>query len=321
MTVRRGLLYFGVFLVAAGGVTLLASAGVLDRARIVELLAYWPIALVAIGVALVARRTAAALPAGIVAAAAPGILLGGMVVAVPDLPGPCSDELVGGGTPMTRQGSFGTTGSVDLELSCGELNVTTATGSGWTVDARNDGNREVDITAVGDRLAVASDEGRPHTGWRLGSQVLDVVLPTTSALDLDASINAGRGRLDLADARLGRLTLDVNAGDMTVDLGSATLRNLGLEINAGAATVHLPAAGGFTGDVEVNAGSVEICVPAGLAVRVTSSASLGAIDINGLTRSGDAWVAPGTDTTQSSATLAVSANVGSVAISSEGVCK
>ena len=42
MTVRRGLLYFGVFLVAAGGVTLLVSAGVLDEARVADALAWWP---------------------------------------------------------------------------------------------------------------------------------------------------------------------------------------------------------------------------------------------------------------------------------------
>ena len=43
MTIRRGLLYTGVFLVAIGAVTLLASAGVLAEDRLIVALASWPI--------------------------------------------------------------------------------------------------------------------------------------------------------------------------------------------------------------------------------------------------------------------------------------
>src|SRR4051812_6740223 len=129
MTVRRGLLYVGVFFVAVGGVTLLASAGALDEQRVVEALSLWPIAVIAIGVALVLRRTSAALPAGIVAAAVPGVMLGGMLVAVPSLPVPCSDVASNNGTPVTRQGTLSTDGArVDLELSCGTMTVATAAG-------------------------------------------------------------------------------------------------------------------------------------------------------------------------------------------------
>ena len=86
MTVKRGLLYFGVFLVAAGGVTLLVSAGVLDEARVADALAWWPLAVIAIGAGLVLRHTRAAVPGGVVAAAVPGLMLGAMFVAVPQLP-------------------------------------------------------------------------------------------------------------------------------------------------------------------------------------------------------------------------------------------
>src|SRR5512140_1287655 len=110
MTIRRGPLYFGVFLVAAGGVTLLAAAGLLDRARVVDVLAYWPLAVIAIGVGLVLRRTGAAVP-------------GGMLAAAPDLPTPCTDGRLATATPVTREGAFGATARVDLELSCGELGV------------------------------------------------------------------------------------------------------------------------------------------------------------------------------------------------------
>ena len=62
-------------------------------------------------------------------------------------------------------------------------------------------------------------------------------------------------------------------------------------------------------------------MPETLGLRVTSTAALGSIDVNGLTRSGDAWVTPGYLTAQSRAELAVTANLGSVDINTEGACK
>jgi hypothetical protein len=319
MTVRRGSLYLGAFLVAAGGVTLLTSAGVLDPARVVDALALWPVAVIAIGAALVLRRTSAAIPAGLVAAVTPGLLLGATFVAVPDISTPCTDA-AGGGAPITRDGAFGTTAEVDLELSCGELAVTTAPGSTWSIEATNAADRAPQITSSTDRLAV-STAANQRFGWHPGSDDWNVVLPTGTTLDLDATINAGRGRLDLSGARLDTLGVDVNAGDMRVDLADATVRRMDVSVNAGATTIHLPASGGFTGDVEVNAGSLQVCVPETLGLRVTSTAALGSIDVNGLTRSGDAWVTPGYLTAQSRAELAVTANLGSVDINTEGACK
>jgi hypothetical protein len=320
MTVRRGSLYLGAFLVAAGGVTLLVSAGVLDPARVADALAYWPIAVIAIGAALVLRRTSAAIPAGLVAAAVPGLLLGAMFVAVPDISTPCGDA-VGGGTPATRQGTFGTTARVELDLSCGELAVTTAPGTTWSVEASNAEARPAVVTSATDRLAVSTATNRVRFGWHPGADDWNVVLPTGTTLDLEATINAGRGRLDLAGARLDTLGVDVNAGDVQLDLADATVSRMDVAVNAGATTIHLPAAGGFTGDLEVNAGALHVCVPETLGLRVTGSATLGSIDVNGLTRSGDAWVTPGYLTAQSRADLAVSASVGSVDINDEGVCK
>ena len=319
MTVRRGSLYLGAFLVAAGGVTLLTSAGVLDPTRVIDALAWWPVAVIAIGAALVLRRTSAAIPAGLVAAVTPGLLLGATFVAVPDISTPCTDA-AGGGTPITREGAFGTTAEVDLELSCGQLAVTTAPGSTWSIEATNAADRAPQITSSTDQLSV-STAANQRFGWHPGSDDWNVVLPTGTTLDLDATINAGRGRLDLSGARLDTLGVDVNAGDMRVDLADATVRRMDVSVNAGATTIHLPASGGFTGDVEVNAGSLQVCVPETLGLRVTSTAALGSIDVNGLTRSGDAWVTPGYSTAQSRAELAVTANLGSVDINTEGACK
>ena len=325
MTVRRGLLYFGVFLVAAGGVTLLVSAGVLDETRVADALAWWPLAVIAIGAGLVLRHTRAAVPGGVIAAAVPGLMLGAMFVAVPELPHlatPCTDGVTDGATAINREGTFGTAAHVDLELSCGDLAVTTAPGTAWALDGTSGRNRTADVSDSTDALSISSSANHSRWGWNAGPDDWDVTLPTGTVLDLETEVNAGRGTLDLARARLGSFGLDLNAGAVTVDLTEAALARLDVTVNAGAATVHLPASGDLVGRLEANAGSVQVCIPDGTEVRLSSSeASLGSVDTDGLVRIGDVLTTSATTTVQAHADLAVTANLGSVTISSEGDCK
>ena len=324
MTVRRGLLYFGVFLVAAGGVTLLVSAGVLDEARVADLVAWWPLAVIALGVGLVLRHTRAAIAGGIVAAAVPGLMFGAMFVAVPDLPElatPCTSAMASGGTPIDREGTFGSSARVEIDLSCGDLAVVTAPGTGWSLEGTNGRNRSAEVTAADDRLTISSETDRPRWGWNAGADDWDVTLPTGTQLDLETQVNAGEGDIDLTGARLGSFGLDLNAGAVSADLTGATLSRLAVTVNAGAATIRLPSTGDLAGDIRANAGSVQVCVPDGTAVRFDGTASLGSIDTDGLVRSGDAWTTPATTSIQARADLSVSASVGSVTISSEGACK
>ena len=284
MTVRRGFLYFGVFLVAAGGVVLLTEAGVLDPDAVLAALAWWPLAIIAIGAGLILRRTRAAIPGGMLAAATPGLLLGATFVAVPDLPTPCTDLDQVGGAVVTRDGAFGSTASVDLSLACGDLTVTTLPGAAWRIDARDGTGRTTDVTAGGDSLVVDADGRDTRFGWNAGAVDWDVALPTAPVLDLGVEISAGRGRLDLDGARLERLAVDVNAGEARLDLTGAVVPRLDMDVNAAAATVMLPATGNMTGDLNVNAGSLDVCVPDDLGLRVRATSSLGSTDFNGLIR-------------------------------------
>jgi hypothetical protein len=322
MTVRRGPLYFGVFLLAAGAVTLLVATGAVDPAAVANaMIVLWPLAIIALGVGLVLRRSPAALPAGIVAAMLPGLAFGGSVAAIPStLPVPCTD----GGAPVrqaeTRSGSFGPAAAVDLTLSCGEIRVTTQPGTGWTFDAREGTNRTSNLTSFADRL-VASTDGRLRA-WQAGTGRVDwdVVLPTDTAIDLATTVNAGRARLDLAGARLGAARLDVNAGALEVDLAGASLDQLRVEVNAGSASVTIPA-DTFAADLQANAGSIEVCAPAGLGLRVNATAALGSTTLNGLVRLGDTWETPDYATAPFKADLALDASLGSIAINPVGGCK
>ena len=321
MTVRRGTLYVGVFFLAAGAVTLGAVAGILDRSATASTIgALWPIAVIAIGAGLVLRRSPAALLAGILAAAVPGAALGASVVAVPEFAVPCTHVAAVAAPAGTHEGTFGSTATVHLSLSCGDLNMTAQPGSAWRIDARDGDNRHTSVEADTTSLSAESDAGAGHWSAHAGSTAWDVALPTGTAIDLATELNAGRGHLDLAGTQLGTLNLVVNAADLHVNLADAALDSLALELNAGSAGIVLPA-DSFTSDIHVNAGSLDLCAPDQLALRVRSTTTLGSIDVNGLVRRGSAWETPGYDAAPIKADLAIDANVGSVNINPEGGCK
>ena len=328
MTVRRGFLYTGVFLIAAGGVVLLAQTGAIDPEAVTQALSLWPLAVIAIGVGLILRRTRARVPGGVVAATMPGLMLGMMIVAVPDMPdfdgwsgwsAGCGDA-DRGATVTERQGTFGAAASVDLSLACGELVVTTGPGSTWDFDASYGRGGGAVVSDATDRLSIRSAERR---GWFSSADRGDdwrLRLPTGTLLDVDTEINAGEARLDLAGAHLGTLGLALNAGKARLDVEGATLERLDVEVNAGAAVVVLPSTGDVAGTLTVNAGSLEVCAPAGLGVRVRGESALGAVTYNGLVRVGDAWESPNYANADFHGDVTVSANVGSVVINPEGGC-
>jgi hypothetical protein len=93
MTVRRGTLYMGVFLIGTGAVTLGVAVGVLDANAVGNTVgALWPLAVIALGAGLLLRRSSVSVGAGIVAALVPGLALGASIVAVPDLPARWMDD-------------------------------------------------------------------------------------------------------------------------------------------------------------------------------------------------------------------------------------
>jgi hypothetical protein len=89
MRVNRGPLYTGVFLLAIGGVIVAAELGAVDLGRLTDALRLWPLALIAIGAAIALRRTDVALPTGMLAAAIPGLIVGGAIAVAPTVTVDC----------------------------------------------------------------------------------------------------------------------------------------------------------------------------------------------------------------------------------------
>jgi hypothetical protein len=319
MMVNRRFLYVGVFLVAAGAVMLAAQIVAVDGDVVAQALGLWPVVVIALGVGLLLRRTRFATAGGMLAAAMPGLLFGGLVVAAPRVAPECGDL-----SPVsfaTQQGTFGGAASVDLRLACGELSVTTAPGSGWQLQSGNGTGAVATVDVSADRLSVASSKGRRPFGFTRGGDVWRLSLPVASTLDLASEINAGRGRFDLAGARLGNVRLVVNAGDARVDLAQATVAHLSMSVNAASASLRLPAAQDTVADLSVNAGALRICAASDVGLRVHQAGVLSATNYAGLVRAGDTWESPGYSMAIHHADVTITANVGSVDVNPMGGCQ
>lgn len=319
MNVNRRFLYWGVFLVTAGAVMLVGRSDAVDDSVVAQALSYWPILVIALGVGLLLRLTRFGVAGGMLAAAMPGLLLGGLVVATPRMAPECRDMQPA--SFATRQGTFDGAATVDLRLACGDVSVTAAPGSGWRLEAGNGRSAVAVVDASANRLSVASSDRERMFDFVRGADVWRLSLPTANTLDLTAEVNAGRGRFDLDGARLGNVQLTVNAGEATVDLAGATVARLSTRVNAAKVSLYLPATGDFGADLAVNAGALTICAPSALGLRIHQSVVLGATHYTGLVRSGDAWESPGYAVASHHADVTVAVNVGSVDINPIGGCK
>jgi hypothetical protein len=319
MRPNRRLLYWGVFFLAAGAVMLAAQGATVTGETVAEALRLWPLAIIALGVGLLLRRTRFATAGGVMAAAMPGLLLGGLVVAAPQMSPDCGN--LGPTTLATREGTFDGAASVELRLACGELKVSTAPGAGWTLQTANGAGPAPTVESSADRLSVASATGRRAFGLGWGGDDWRLSLPTATLLDLAVEVDAGRGQLDLAGAQLGDVRLAANAADLRVDLARAAVTHLSMVVNAASASVRLPETQDLQADLSVNAGALRICAASNVGVRIHHDGVLGATNYAGLVRNGDTWESPNAATAIHHADVTVTANVGSVDVNPLGGCQ
>ena len=320
MAVDRRFLYWGVFLFAIGGVTLAAQGSIFGSDAAAQALRLWPVSLIALGAGLLLRRTRFGLAGGLVAAAMPGLLLGGALVAAPRLVPECAGG-VQPGSVVSRQGTFDGPATVDLAFACGDLSVTTEPGNQWQIQTGDTAGSTATVVSTPGRLSVASSGDWRPFGPVGGGDTWRLSLPIASSLDLAAEINAGRARLDLAGAQLRHASFTVNAGDARVDLSGASVGQLSMRVNAAAASILLPTTQDLTADLSVSAGSLTVCAPSGLGLRVHATTVLASANYGDLVRAGDAWESPRYATANHHADVTIAATVGSVEINPQGGCQ
>ena len=320
MRVNRRFLYWGVFLVAIGGVLVATDLAAVDSATIADALRLWPLAIIAIGIGLLLRRTRFSLAGGMIAAALPGLLLGGAFAAAPDV----SVDCCGRGEPVnvsTNDGTFDGPATVSVSTGCGTLIVNTVTGNRWTLEGGSTANQPPIVNATGRSLSIDSGATGGWHFFEAGRDRWSLTLPTTRIDDLSLVVNAGKGQIDLAGAQLGRLDLTTNAGETIVDVSGASLSSVSGALNAGLLSLHLPSGSDISGSLTVNAGALQVCTPPGLGLRVTHGGVLSGIKVDGLQVAGNDWQSPHYASATHRADLNVVVNVGAVEINPIGGCK
>lgn len=320
MRVNRTFLYAGVFLLALGGVVVIADLIDADTSLIADALRLWPLALIAIGVALVLRRSPAALPAGLIAAALPGLVLGGSIAAAPRFGHECSGE---GEIPTvaSERGTFSQAARVSIRSVCGTLTIDTLDGGAWSVEAGSVSGRGPTIRSTPGSLSV--DAGVDHD-WRwFGDELsrLDVALPTSRLENLTAELSFGDGIIDLSGADVGRLDIAANAGRVELDATSASIGDLAAELNLGSMSIRLPSGSDLTGTLSVNGGELTLCSPADVGLRVVTTGSAGEVTVEGRRLDGAVWTSPNQASATRIADLTVDVNLGALRINPIGGCR
>ena len=317
MRIRRGLLFWGLVLVPLGAIPLLARAGIVDPNALADAWRLWPLALVAIGLALVLGRG----QSGLLGVAIAGLVLGiagGSALASGNawfgtFSG-CGDS----GAPALadqRGDAFDGPAAVSLRVRCGSVDLTAGPVTGWSVDARY-GSQPPAIDVAGSSLRVAApDEGA------IGRQEWSIQVPATSLRDVDLRANAAAANLRLGDASLDRLAATVNAADLLIDAGGGGIGTVDVSMNAGRVRLML-GRGPTTGAIDVNAGAVDLCVPPGAALRLTVNDQLTFahnLRGRGLTQAGTTWTRSGS--TDDTIDLRIQGNAASLALDPEGGCR
>jgi hypothetical protein len=316
MRIRRGLLFWGLLLIPLGAIPLFVRAGALDSNAFADAWRLWPLILVGIGLAILVGRGRAGLVATVVLALVVGLVGGSALASGNAWIGSITDCVA---TPtsmnhLTDGGILGSPASVQLELDCGEVNVSTQPGADWSLSAayRGDAPTASD-SAANLRIASPNQSGGHWHRWML-------TLPAAATHDISVTANAASATLDLSGTTLASFTAQVNAGNLRINGSRASISRLAVSMNAGRARVTL-GTGSTSGSLSTNVGAIELCVPttSGLVLHVpeqlTFSHNLGQ---RGLVHAGDTWSRAGA--AGQVVELSIQGSVGSFMLDPEGGC-
>jgi hypothetical protein len=326
MRVRRNFLNWGTFLIGLGAVPLAVQLGVFDHGAASQLLRLWPLILIAIGLGLLLRFTHLDAIGGVLAAGTFGVLLGSVIAGgISGAASGCNAAAGANSEPPTQQsGQFSEgTASLNLELSCADLEITRRAGQTWGVEVSATGVPTIETGATS--LNLRSPRGgvfNPfgsdrHERWQ-------VVMPTEQTLSANLTLNAATADMALGDGALSHVSATFNASDARLDLlGEATQSaSLDATLNASSVTLQLPLAQ-TTGGLTLNAASLDMCVPEGAGIRIEYEGTLSSDNFAaaGLVQSGKTWQSNNYEKTGVRISLGITANVSSITLNPTGGCR
>lgn len=328
MRINRKFLYGGVFLVALGAVLVSADLGTLDLAIVRDALRLWPLVVVLVGLAIVVRRSPAALPAGLLAAAIPGLALGGAIAVGPRFVVDCATP--GTPTPATvRQGPFSAGQDVSLRIRCGTFAMHAASGgSGWSATLGERRGPAPEIETTGGLLVVDS---RGAIDWPRGNdgarEAVDLAVPAGDLGAVSGAFTAADAAMDLGSTRVASLDVTATGSKVTLDLSGASIAAMAATVSFSQVGIIVPTGSDLTADLRVTGGDVRVCTTSNalepIGLRVTGRGFADHVSIRGATQTDTDIHYQSADyaTATHHADLRVNASFGSITIDPIGGCK
>jgi hypothetical protein len=323
--IDRSFVGWGLFFILVGAIPLAVRGGALTADQVVDWWRFWPLIVVGVGLGLILRRTPLEALGGLLIAGTSGVMVGGLLAAgSAGFSGDFCGQAERAVSFPSQSGVLADNAAVELTLDCGDLAVTTAVGTGWSVEGEDRTPGGPEIRSDDSQLVVRSADGERgpldlvgrHATWR-------IALPADPRIAVHAAVNAGSSSFDLHGANLDSLDLELNAGSTIVDLGAVhVVDEIAIQMNAGSLRLTLPSTSTH-GSIEVNAGSVDICAPPGVALRLRTNDSIITsydYDGRGLVQNGSTWVSPDYDTAAQRIDLVTEGNAGSFTLDPEEGC-
>lgn len=287
-------LFAPIVLIAAGVFFLLDNLGITSGLDWNTALAYWPLALIFIGLNVLVtqlRPPLGTLLSGLLALLAVVVfgfvLLRGTPAGGPlrGLALPAPRELREESFSMTR----GTAETAAVTLNLGNLpadvaandgqnlvagTIWTRTGVEMTPRSEDDSHVEVEIGETRGGLTLDPRE------WTATGQRWQISLAPDLPIDLTVDASNGPVTADLAGLMLSNLDIDAGNGRVTATLPDGVY-DLRLEGGNGHITLTLPAMGSRTVRVDGGNGGVTLTLPVGVAARVEYDEGNGSVSVDG----------------------------------------
>lgn len=322
MTVHRRRLGWGVFLICLGIVPLAVQLGWIDPIAAASVLRVWPFILIGIGASLALRMTRYRVVGGAISGAATGLVLGVFFAGGLASPSVICSGSQPASVPTNQNGTFGSSSAdVNIELTCGEINLARSSDSGWSATVASDGGAPVvrgDVASLDLRSAnsrfVTPFSGGTDEHWQ-------VMLPASTTISAGVTLNAASGRLAFGEGQVSHISSTFNGADATLDLrGASGASLLSSTLNASSLRLLMPTSP-LQANVTLNFSSLTVCLPPTTPLRVDYTNTLGTNNFAdaGLVGTGETWATPGSGAALSE--LHLTSNVSSITLDRTGECQ
>lgn len=282
---------FAYVLILLGALLLVARLGWFDLTRLLGVLRYWPVLVIAAGVDMLTggKRRLLVYGAGVAAVVILSLTGGGGVIGRPASTVQVAQELQGARSADVR-----------VVASLAELELTGSTQAqllaSGTLGQHAGEQVAVDYVLRGDHgqfSAVSRGFRSTFMGFR-------------RAVPWDLTLT---GRVPIA------LSVETGVGDSNLDLRQLQLESLVINAGVGSTTLQLPQAGGYAGSIDGGIGDIVVRIPRNVGVRIEVDTGLGSVTVaDHFARNGDGYTSPAYATSTQRVELSIDAGIGTVRV-------